>query len=63
MRQSSSDAQETKQALLEYLNQELGYSEGKVARNDKDGFPEAADSHRVAVAKWKSWIAFVDSIN
>lgn len=57
------DQQQVKRDLLTHLNSELAKSEAWVCRNDGEGFPEAADGHRVEVSKWKNFIALVETLS
>lgn len=53
---------EVTQELLAYLDEEKKKSEAWVFRNDAEGFPDAAESHRVVLAKWQRFIALVETI-
>lgn len=49
-----------KNDLLEHLGRELSKSKSWVERNEREGFPEAANSHRHDVIRWTRFISLVE---
>lgn len=51
---------EVKAELLEHLKSELSTAQANMEKNEREGFPDAAASWLLSVAKWQRMINYVE---